>query len=511
MATGGLDGKGVVVGVVDTGLDVRHPDFRDARRAHPGRVDADRRSAGRPPPRPRGAVRLHRPEPGPCAIYAARGHRRDDRGRQGPRRRRRARHARHVHRGRQRRALRHRHPRYVGLAPGATLIVAAPASSGGFHDADILNAARFVFDMAGVALRARQGRPLLRIEHVAPARGRQPEPRQRLRPARRDQHHREGPLRVRGRRFPGRAIVVAAGNSGQISVPATAPCRSAPATAGSAASTPRCTSRPGEETRVPIVAGAATDGQGYVWVTLPPRRRRRGRARGAGRLGVGRLHGQGGARARTRTGAARAPTPASWSTPCRAPTPTSTPSPTAPSSIFTGHWADGERVRRPPARVGHGLALDRGRRATRTQALYFEKALRQGTVNVPASAPGLLAVGCTVNRVGVDAARRPRPRARRAGRRHEPGRGQRVLLQLQRPDAPRRAEARDQRARRLRRRGHERAGGPAQRRPRHQRRPLPARGLPERHAGLRGARPRTTRWPPAPRCRRRTSPARSRS
>ncbi len=40
-------------------------------------------------------------------------------------------------------------PRFVGVAPGATLVVAAPSEGSGFLTTpDILNAARFVFAIA---------------------------------------------------------------------------------------------------------------------------------------------------------------------------------------------------------------------------------------------------------------------------------------------------------------------------------------------------------------------------
>ena len=61
-SAGGTHGRGLIVGVVDTGLDVPHPDFRNADGPHPGRLDAGRRPARGAPPRPRGEVRLHRPQ-----------------------------------------------------------------------------------------------------------------------------------------------------------------------------------------------------------------------------------------------------------------------------------------------------------------------------------------------------------------------------------------------------------------------------------------------------------------
>lgn len=83
------------------------------------------------------------------------------------------------------------------------------------------------------------------------------------------------------------------------------------------------------------------------------------------------------------------------------------------------------------------------------------QATKQGTVNQPGSHPRLLAVGCTINRLDWDGARR---RPAHAGRPRRPvgaAGGQRLLLQRCRPDAARRAQAGAVCARGVRRRRDE--------------------------------------------------------
>lgn len=153
----GLEGRGVVVGVVDTGIDVTHPTFRDPETGKtriawllatgtPRGVHADlERRFGCD-----GAL-------GPCAVWSA-----DDidlvlkgtapipddlRDPSG--------HGTHVAgiaAGNGRWPAAHTdpdaEPRFAGMAPAATLVIAAPAVGGGFSDPDILNGTAFVFDRA---------------------------------------------------------------------------------------------------------------------------------------------------------------------------------------------------------------------------------------------------------------------------------------------------------------------------------------------------------------------------
>ena len=149
-AATGLTGQGAIVGVVDTGLDVRHPDFL-TKDGHT-RV-AWLLSAGMPKglhPDLEAQFGCTDPKQAPCAVYAAadidavikagsdelgdpEGH---------------GTHVTSIAAGNGGPSV-NKTPRFVGQAPEATIIAAAPPNSdGGFVDTDILNAARFVFDRA---------------------------------------------------------------------------------------------------------------------------------------------------------------------------------------------------------------------------------------------------------------------------------------------------------------------------------------------------------------------------
>lgn len=145
-STTGRDGKGVVVGLVDTGLDVRHPDFRNADGS--SRV-AWMLASGTPrgvhPDVERSAL-CDDPATSSCGVWSAHDIdaaadadlvtvMRDPDG-----------HGTHVSSiaaGNGGAAK-----KYVGMAPGAAVIMSAPVSTEGFSDADILNGARFVFERA---------------------------------------------------------------------------------------------------------------------------------------------------------------------------------------------------------------------------------------------------------------------------------------------------------------------------------------------------------------------------
>ena len=292
---------------------------------------------------------------------------------------------------------------------------------------------------------------------------------------------------------PGRAIVVAAGNSGG-ALPARRHGRPCGVHTEVHVS-------PDEETRVPIVAAAAQNGQAFVWITFQPGRRRLGGARRAGRRELDRLHRQGEpGRLQDGTGSGAIQAGVVNDLP-DADDPAITPDTNSAVVVFTGHWDEQQRVRRAPARLGRRLALGDRRRATRRgRRLFFERALRQGTINVPATAPALLAVGCTVNRIEW------KPLAGKAvelgalGDDTNPTPDSACFFSSGGADARRRAEARDQRARRLRRRGHERRRRPA----RHTRAASSTRRLP---LGRRATAPWSTTTTPSPRarrCRRRT-------
>lgn len=375
-AVTGLAGKGVLVGIVDTGLDLAHPDFRDAK----GKTRVAWLLAGGVPP-----AGLHPeleqkfgcadPKQSACAVYAAADidqmiadgtvgvHDAEGHGT----------HVTSIAAGNGGPMIT-KHPRYVGVAPEATLIIAAPTQKTGFFDADILNAARFVFDRAdALAL------PLVVNLSIGGDYG---------------AHDgtstlEKGLSALVGDDKPGRVIVVAAGNSGALT--------SAGAADGPHGQHTEVHVSPDEVTRVPILADAADSAQGFVWITFRPGDAVEvafdgpGQQRWVGFTGPGAQAGYAGGAG---TDAIKAGVVNDL--------PSANSALTADTNsavvVFTGHW---------PASSDFGVLLrgsgDASLWITGTggaaQKLLFTRALRQGTVNVPASAPGLLAVGCTINRL----------------------------------------------------------------------------------------------------------------
>ena len=373
-AATGFYGAGVIVGIVDTGLDVRHPDFRTA--------DGHTRvawmlAAGSPAglhPAEEAAFGCTDPQQTACAVYAAAdidamiqsgtttltdpdGH---------------GTHVSSIAAGNGGPSVTVT-PRYIGLAPEATLIVAAPTQSGGFVDTDILNAARFVFDRAEAV-----GGPVVVNISLGSDYG----------PHDGTSALETGLSAMVGDDQPGRAIVVAAGNSGEVIVPASGGPPQGIHTEAHVAD--------GELVRVPIVASAANSGQGYVWVTFGP-----GSDLEVGLEGPGRATWVG----LTGSGSQGSYQSGSGMSALQGGVINNLPSADAKLAgtssavvVFTGHWADQSEFAVLLRGTGDA-SLWITAQGDAAQGLFFEKALAQGTINVPASAPGLLAVGCTVNRI----------------------------------------------------------------------------------------------------------------
>ncbi|WP_438028906.1 S8 family serine peptidase [Sorangium sp. So ce233] len=373
----GADGKGVVVGVVDTGIDVTHPDFRDEKGKT--RIRWMLQAGG-----PRG---LHAaleqtygcddPAQSPCAIFSdadidamlAKGEPgllRDITG-----------HGTHVasiaagNGG----PMASERPRYVGVAPAATLIVAAPSRPGeGFDDPDILKAVQFIFDRADelnmpAVVNLSVGSDFGPHDGTSPLEA--------------------GLAAMVGSAHPGRAIVVAAGNSGALyEVDGVGPM---------GIHTEAHVS-PHAETRVPIRTPSASSGQGYVWITFRPGDEVSVGLEGpGGEAWIGLIdpgHDAGYTGDDGETTGAVINRLANGKSPITADT-------NSAVVAFSGAWKAGEFAIRLKGRGDAQLWVTGLGDVSPSHdlGLQFTRGIKQGTINVPASHPGLLAVGCTINRV----------------------------------------------------------------------------------------------------------------
>ncbi|MBM4374559.1 MAG: S8 family serine peptidase [Deltaproteobacteria bacterium] len=369
----GVDGTGVVVGILDTGVDVSHADFRDAN----GKSRIAWLLRREPPlgrhPELEARFGCTDPAQSPCAIYSsveldeliAAGSPPGDTSGHGT-------HVAAIAAGNGGLSVTKK-PRYVGVAPGATLVVAAPSSEG-FSDPDILNAARFIFDRADAL-----GLPAVINASLGSEFG----------PHDGTSELERGLAAMIGEDAPGRAVVVAAGNDGQL-------YESARGDGPYGIHTEVRVSRHGV-TRVPIVSPGASGtivGAGFVWLTFDPEdevdvalegplgasigfvgpgddRGHRGDEVVAGvingQIGDGYLpEGTNGAIV-------------SWS----------------------GTWPASEEIAVVLRGDGHAklwLTATGGAGYGNGLGLMFPRARRSGTIAVPASHPELIAVGCTVNR-----------------------------------------------------------------------------------------------------------------
>jgi subtilisin family serine protease len=265
---------------------------------------------------------------------------------------------------------------YVGVAPDATLVIVSPSSTIGFQDTDLLNAARFVFDRAEAL-----AMPAVVNLSVGGDFG----------PHDGTSALEKGLASLVGDDKPGRAIVVAAGNSGAMyKIGESGPL--------GIHTEVRVT--PGAETRVPIMTPAAKNGKGFVWITFRPGDEVSVGLEapgGSGWIGLVDPGDEAGYDDGDDTTAAVVNKLVNDNTPITSDT-------NSAVVVFDGAWDKGSFAIRLS---GHGDAqlwvTGQGDVSpSKSVGLLFERAVRQGTITVPASHPNLLAVGCTLNRVAWD-------------------------------------------------------------------------------------------------------------
>jgi len=377
----GLDGEGVVIGIIDTGIDASHPDFLDADGFTRIAWLMHRQDPTGEHPELEAAYGCNDPAQSPCAFFSSQdiqallllqpeGAPRDFDG-----------HGTHVS------SLAAGNggisidddPRFVGIAPKATLIIASPSSGGGFVDPDIINAARFIFEQAEA-----MGMPAVVNISLGSDFG----------PHDGTSALEQGLAALVGDGQPGRVMVIAAGNGGAV-YPIQGQGRFGVHTEGHAS--------PNAVMRVPIQqpgASGTVTGSGFVWVNFRP----------GDEVSVG-LEGPGGTE---------------WISPVASGDDegydddeiiagvinnviddrSQLTSETNGAVVFwEGSWDGGN---------GHFAVLLQGRGDAQlwvtgvggaaaggtTLGLMFDRAHKAGTISVPASHPELIAVGCTLNRTG---------------------------------------------------------------------------------------------------------------
>ncbi|HEY3493030.1 MAG TPA: S8 family serine peptidase, partial [Polyangiaceae bacterium] len=383
--TTGLDGRGVVVGIVDTGIDPTHPDLRGEGGA--SRIlywlDFSRQRAELHPELEDEVGCGTDPESDertPCAVFDG-----DDvtalleNGDPGDDPHDPDGHGTHVASLAVSSGSSQIPPRYVGVAPGASLVVVRVVRrDGGIYDADVLKAARFVFDRA-----AELGMPAVVNLSLGSDFG---------------AHDGRAPIErglesLVGPEHPGRAIVVAAGNSAglyegldtgapeplgihtEVHVPG-----------GASALVPIIT---------PVSPTGATEGAIYVWIGTRP-----GDALAVGvedtagtllepvPLGAQAVEERGELEVVVinDAGAALSPVPEGSS---------------GAVVMFDGRFASGEAFGlrlEGPASASIWVQGEGGFHPQRSLGPLLPRALKDGTINVPASSPALIAVGATLNR-----------------------------------------------------------------------------------------------------------------
>ncbi|EYF01933.1 S8 family serine peptidase [Chondromyces apiculatus] len=372
----GHTGQGVVVGVIDTGFDLTHPDLRDENGKSRIRWLLQAGSPRGLHPELEDEYGCTDPRQEACAVLS--GEDIDALLAEGDEElsARRAAHGTHVasiaagNGG----PMTGSEPRYVGVAPGAALILAAPSPPGGFKDAHILNATRFVFDRA----EAMEMPAVVNLSVGGNFGGHDG-----------TSALEQGLAAMVGEDEPGRVIVVAAGNSGSLYKVEGG---------GHAGIHTEVHVPPSATVRVPIRTGKAVQGQANVWITFRPGDEVSVGLEGPdGSTWVGLVEPGNVAGA----GDDEGEVDAAVSNRVRQGKLAIEGDTNSAAVLWDGSWEAGE-IRVLLRGKGDAQLWVTGqaeREDGLSFGLMFSRATRQGTVTIPASHPELLAVGCTVNRL----------------------------------------------------------------------------------------------------------------
>jgi subtilisin family serine protease len=377
----GLSGKGVVVGIVDTGFDPRHPDFRDAdgKTRVAWVLDLSRNPTGKHPDLER-SFACDSSE-SPCAVFSAaelddmiaadsKFLPRDAFG-----------HGTHVASLAAGNGRSTNPPKYSGVAPDATLVIVrvTRSDSGSIFDPDVVLATRFIFDRAdALAMPA-----VVNLSLGSDFGG----------------HDGSAALERSlgtfvGDDAPGRAIVVAAGNSAGVYSNIS---KSYPGPFGihTEVHVPRAS-----EVHVPIltppVAGGTTRASVFVWIASRPGDALRvGLDDADGEVVPVLGPGESGSVERDGLTASVLNQDSGESSPIPAGVPGAV-------VVLDGSWPSGETFAvRLEGRGSASLWVqsegDLTPGASGTGAL-FPRALKEGTIGIPATGADLIAVGATLNR-----------------------------------------------------------------------------------------------------------------
>ncbi len=384
--TTGADGSGVVIGIIDTGLDVAHPDLRDAN-GHTRvawLLDLSRPPAELHPELEQAYGCTDSDKGGPCAVFAGEDIDASIAGQSSAAPRDLIGHGTHVASIAAGNGLSTPGQQFAGMAPGATIIAARVTRGGGedMSENDVLLATRFIFE------RAEGMKPKSMPAVVNLSLGGDFGPHDGSTPLE------KGLASFVGWDHPGRAIVVAAGNSGTLhlldsySLGIHTEARVAP---GVTVRVP---------TRSPLQSKPTVRGAVYIWIghrpndnlsigiegpldevwlkPIPPRTQsgftsKDGRVKGAI---INNVEGGSSPLSGDASGAAIA---------------------------FSGEWPSDQDI--SVLIEGSGTAdlwlqgLDDASPSSAGIGHVFLRAVKHGTVNIPATHPNIIAVGANLNRV----------------------------------------------------------------------------------------------------------------